>query len=84
LPIRRSKPTVVVAGIDESLAHLQRCGGVERGVRMVGVEIVLPAATVEGCIMSYTIRELPFDVRRMAAELERMLGTYAERWNPRP
>jgi AcrR family transcriptional regulator len=41
-------------------------------------------STVEGCIMSYTIRELPFDVRRMAAELERMLGTYAERWNPRP
>lgn len=32
--------------------------------------------TVEGAIMSYTMRSLPFDVRRMATELEHMLGAY--------
>ncbi|MFN0246720.1 MAG: TetR/AcrR family transcriptional regulator [Kofleriaceae bacterium] len=33
-------------------------------------------STIEGCIMSYTIRRLPFDVRRMATELEHMLVAY--------
>lgn len=55
------------------------------GVHEPQIAAFVVVSVVDGCIMSFTTRQLPFDVRRLAAELELVLGPYlATRGQTRP